>query len=255
MKISITSLILMFLLRFFIVHPIYGQSVVNIEQKRIVTDTIGWAGSVNLNFQFNKDVDEQYALSTSSHVQYKTERSLYLVLGNLRFLEAGEKRFINSGFAHFRFNRKFGEVLRWEAFAQTQFNKILQVNQRFLIGTGPRLKLFSNEKFILYQGTLYMYEYEEVIAPATIHNDHRLSAYLSGSWKPSDKASISGTWYFQPLIEDFTDNRISGQLKLKLSISTKLKFTTSFNYLHDTRPPQDIPNEAYRLTNGLEFQF
>ncbi len=233
----------------------HAQAVVNIEQKRIVTDTVGWAGSMNISYLLNKDVDEQYSASGSMHVQYKTSKSLYLLLANLSLLEAASKNFINSGFAHLRYNRKFGKILRWEAFSQLQFNKILQVNQRVLVGTGPRLKLLSTKKVKLYQGTLYMYEYEEIISPREFNNDHRLSTYLSGSWSPSDRATISSTWYFQPLLSDFNDNRLSGQMNLELGITKKLKFTTSFNYLHDTRPPTDIPKVAYRMRNGLTFKF
>jgi len=232
-----------------------AQAIVNIEQKRIVTDTVGWAGAINLNFSLNKDVDEQYSLVWNAHVQYKSEKSLYLFLTNLSVLEAGKERFVNSGFAHGRYNRKLGEVLRWEVFSQIQFNKVLKVNQRILGGTGPRLKVFGNKKFALYQGTLYMFEYEEVIEPREFNHDHRLSAYVSGNWKPSKQVQLTGTWYFQPLLSDFADNRLSGRVKLDLGITAKLKFTTTFSYLHDTRPPIDIPRVAYRLSNGLSYKF
>jgi hypothetical protein len=232
-----------------------AQAVVNIEQKRIVTDTIGWAGSANISFQFNKDVQEQFALSNRAHVQYKTEKSLYLLLANLALLEAGDNDFINSGFVHFRYNRKVGEILRWEVFTQLQYNKLLEVNQRVLIGTGPRLKIFSDDKLSLYQATLYMFEYEEIIAPREFHNDHRISTYVSASWNPTDNTSLSSTIYFQPLIEDFSDHRLSNQTRLSFGITKKIKFTTTFTYLRDSNPPLDVPSEAYSMRNGLEFKF
>ena len=232
-----------------------AQAVVNIEQKRIVTDSLGWAGSANISFQYNKDVQEQFALSTKAHIQFKTAKCLYLLLGNLAVLEAGNKDFINSGFLHFRYNRKIGKILRWEAFAQLQYNKLLQVNQRALVGTGPRLKLISNDKFSLYQATLYMFEHEEVITPAETHDDHRMSAYVSSSWHPTDNMSLSTTFYFQPKFEDFSDHRVSNQTKISLGITKRLKFTTTFTYLKDSNPPLDVPSEVYAMSNGLQYSF
>ena len=232
-----------------------AQSIVNIEKRRIVTDTIGWAGSANLSFRFNKNVDKQFALSTTSHLQYKSQKTLYLLLGNVSLVEAGGKRFVNAGFIHFRINRKLGKVIRWEAFSQYQYNSILQVDQRTLIGTGPRLKLFHSDKFRLYQGTLYMFEHEEIISPEFTHDDHRISAYFSSVWEPSKTVQLTATWYYQPLIEQFADHRLSGNMKLGFSITEKLQFTTSFNYLRDSRPPTDVPKEVYSMSNGLSYSF
>lgn len=248
-----TLLIVFLLVSFY--GTIGAQSIVNIEEKRIVTDTVGWAGTMGLQFSLNKDVERNFAFAGNSHVQYKTKRNLYLLLANVSLLEAGNNEFVNAGVIHARFNRKFGKILRWELFSQWQYNRILQVDSRYLVGLGPRLKLLSNKEVSLYQGTLYMYEMEEVIQPAAKHFDHRLSAYISGSWRPNKQFSLSGTYYFQPLLEDFSDNRSSGQLKLEIGITDKLNFTTTFNYLHDTNPPADIPNEAYRLRNGLKYKF
>lgn len=247
--------IIILLLGFLFQFTAFTQSIINIEEKRIITDTVGWAGSVGLQFAFNKDVKTNYSFSGKAHVQYKTKRNLYLLLGNSRLLEAGDSKFVNAGVVHGRFNRKYGKVVRWEMFAQWQYNRVLQVDNRILIGMGPRLKLLSNKKINLYQGTLYMYEYEEVLTPRETHRNHRLSTYLSGAWRPSKQVTLSGTYYFQPLLKDFTDNRSSGQLKLELGITDKLNFTTTFNFLHDTEPPADVPKEAYRLTNGLKYKF
>ena len=236
-------------------HGTIAQVIVNIEQKRIVTDTLGWAGSANLGFQLNKNTERQLALSSSAHLQYKSAKSLYLLLGNVSFVEAGDEQYVNAGFAHFRHNRKFGKVVRSEAFAQYQYNTILQVDQRILLGAGPRLKLLSSEKFTLYQGTLYMYEHEEIITPQATHDNHRLSVYVSSSWQPTKSTSLSSTWYFQPLLSDWKDHRTSGRISLSVSMTEKLDFTTSFNYLRDSRPPAGVPKEVYSMSNGLSYKF
>jgi hypothetical protein len=232
-----------------------GQSIVNIESKRIVTDTIGWAGSAQVAFRLSKNIKTEFTLSNSAHLQYKNQKELYLFLANASLVEAGKEKFVNSGFAHLRYNRKFGPVLRWEAFAQIQYNKVLSVNQRGLLGTGPRFKLLSTEKLHLYQGTLYMFEYEEDINPDIIYRDQRISAYLSYTWLPTENFSFSGTWYFQPKIDDLGDHRVAGQVNLDFQITDRLSFTTSFNYLKDSEPPAEVPKEVYSMRNGLSFSF
>lgn len=232
-----------------------AQVIVNIERKRIITDTVGWAGSADLGFQLSKNVEKQFALSSSAHLQYKTDKSLYLLLGNISLVEAGGERFVNAGFAHFRYNRKIGKTLRWEAFTQYQYNTVLQVDQRILVGMGPRFKLLSNDKFKLYIGTLGMYEHEEILSPEATHDDYRLSTYVSSNWQPTSSVSMSSTWYYQPLFNDFSDHRFAGIIKLGFSITEKLEFTTSFNYLKDSNPPLEVPSEVYSMANGLSYSF
>ncbi len=72
-----------------------SQAIVNIEQKRIVTDTIGWAGSADLSFRLAKNVETVYSLSTSAHIQFKTAKSLFLFIGNVSVVEAGDETFVN----------------------------------------------------------------------------------------------------------------------------------------------------------------
>lgn len=247
--------LIVFCFQFFIGQSLDAQAVVNIEQKRIVTDTLGWAGNATMNFQYNKNIVEQFSLNTSAHVQFKAQKSLYLLLGNLALLEAGNKDFVNSGFLHFRYNRKMGKLLRWEAFSQVQFNRLLQVRQRILVGTGPRLKLLSSKKFSLYQATLVMYEHEEILMPVEVFDDYRISAYVSSTWHPTENTTISSTIYFQPLFSDFADNRLLNQTKISFGITKRLKFTTTFSYLRDSNPPLEVPKEIYSVTNGLQYRF
>ena len=46
--------------------------VINIEDKRIKTDTVGWSGSGELSLYANKNNDMVLSLQTDLHLQYKT---------------------------------------------------------------------------------------------------------------------------------------------------------------------------------------
>src|SRR4030095_5847107 len=92
------------LLMFLITAGIYSQ-VVNIESKRMKTDTTGWSGEAEANFPLSKTVDEIFDLGAKIHFQYKTENDLWLFLNELRLIKGAGTEFVNSGFAHIRYNR------------------------------------------------------------------------------------------------------------------------------------------------------
>jgi len=229
--------------------------VVNIESRRMRSDTTGWIGTAEASFQFSKSVDEIFDLGALIHLQFKGKNDLWLFLNEMRIIKGAGTQFVNSGFAHVRYNRKVTkELLRWEFFAQYQYNKALEVGQRVLAGTGPRLKLYDSDKFRAYIASLYMYEYQESVDKLIIERNHRTSSYLSFTFD-FDRVEFSNTIYFQPNMRDFKDYRVLSQSDLMFKIFENLKFKTGFNYRFDTRPFPGVPKTTYYLSNGLRFEF
>lgn len=109
--------------------------VINIEDKRIKTDTVGWSGSGELSLYANKNNDMVLSLQTDLHLQYKTKKSLWLLLTDIATVQVNnEQHFVNSGFQHFRYNYKIRDRFVWEAFAQGQYNEPLAIDYRLLAG-------------------------------------------------------------------------------------------------------------------------
>ncbi|MEO8514539.1 MAG: DUF481 domain-containing protein [Ignavibacteria bacterium] len=243
-----------FLFILFLSVNIYSQ-VVNIESKRMKTDTTGWTGEAEANFQLSKTVDEIFDLGAKIHFQYKTENDLWLFLNELRLIKGAGTEFVNSGFAHIRYNRKITKsLLRWEVFAQYQYNKALEVGQRVLAGTGPRFKIYDSDKFRAYAAALYMYEYQESVDKTIIERNHRTSSYLTFTFD-FPRVEFSNTIYYQPNMKDLKDYRLLSQSDLIFKIFDNLKFKTGFNYRYDTRPFPGVPKTTYYLSNGLVFEF
>jgi len=230
--------------------------IVNIETKRMQSDTVGWLGTAGASVSLAKNVSQVFSMDVNAHVQYKTEKNLYLMLGNYGFLRGAEQRYIDNAFLHFRYNRKINSWLRWEAFTQLQNNKITRIDSRFLVGTGPRFKLAASETFNMYLGTLLMYEYEkEITDPVIYHRDLRNSNYLSFSLSPSKNIEWVSTSFFQPLFKALNDFRFLTQNMLVIKASSKLSFTNSFIYQFDNNPAGDAPKETYSLQSGLQYTF
>lgn len=233
---------------------LYSQ-VVNIESRRMRTDTTGWTGSAEGSFQLSKAVDEIYDFGALLHMQYKGKNDLWLFLNEARIIKGAGTQFINAGFAHIRYNRKVTkELLRWEVFAQYQYNKALEVGQRVLAGTGPRFKIIESDIFRAYAAALYMYEYQESVDKSIIERNHRTSNYLSVTFE-LNRFELKNTTYYQPNMKEFQDYRILSQTDLLIKLTDNLKFKTGFNYRFDTRPFPGVPKTTYYLSNGVVFEF
>ncbi len=231
------------------------SQVVNIESRRMRTDTTGWTGNAGASFQFSKSVDEIFDLGALIHFQYKGKSDLWLFLNELRMIKGAGTSFINSGFAHVRYNRKITkEMLRGEVFLQYQYNKALEVGQRVLAGGGPRFKIIDTDIFRAYFASLYMFEYQESVDKTIIERNHRTSSYLSFTLELY-KVEFSHTSCYQPNMRDLKDYRLLSQTDVKFRIFESLKFKTGFNYRCDTRPFPGVPKTTYYLNNGLKFEF
>ncbi len=148
-----------YLITFLCVSSFCFSQIVNIESKRINSDTTGFDGQLEGNFSVNQNNTFLVSLNTKTQVQYKWENDLLLLVGDWRFTVGDQQRFLNDGMLHLRYNRKINNWLRLEVFNQIQYNELLSVRFRYLFGFGPRFKLTGkNEVFKMYLGPMYMLE-------------------------------------------------------------------------------------------------
>src|SRR4051812_26145393 len=90
-----------------------AQLIVNVENSRIQSDTTGWKGDAGTSFSFTKNVQQILNINATMHLQYKTEKNLYLLLANYNLLKSNNEQLFNNMFYHLRFNRKLGKVVHW----------------------------------------------------------------------------------------------------------------------------------------------
>ena len=94
--------------------------IVNIERARMQSDTTGWMGNAGASLALTRNVQQVFTTDLDVHLQYKSKKSLYLLLGNYGFLKAAGTKLIDNTFFHLRYNYKINRTLRWEAFTQLQ---------------------------------------------------------------------------------------------------------------------------------------
>ena len=234
-----------------------AQEVFNIESLRETTDRT-WIGSVGLNIGLIKNVNNIFWISNNAYVQYKDKTNYWLLYNDLNFQKLEGNSFVNRGTQHLRYNRRITEKTKIEAFVQTQYDAVSEIDFRGLVGAGPRFKLSNNDSiYRIYLGTLVMYEHEKTSGSVgNITEDNlRGSTYLSFSINPTKTITIVSTTYYQPKLKAFKDYRLSSGTRLVFNIVKKLSFTTNFNYSYDAFPVEGIPKTQYELTNGIQYDF
>ncbi|MFN8284271.1 MAG: DUF481 domain-containing protein [Chitinophagales bacterium] len=245
-----------FTLFYFILVAAFSQ-IVNIEKERYQTDTTGWKGSLDVGFAMGRQTKTYFVFSTSAHVQYKSKKHLYLLLGSADLIKSKSEDLVNAGFLHFRYNYKLKKNwVRWEAFTQVQFNKANGLRLRYLLGTGPRFKVVQVEKFKTYIGALYMYEHEVNIDKTEKLNQVRFSSYLSFSFRPVKQFEFVSTSYYQPNVAQIKDYRISTDNSMNIKFHKYLTFAINFRMNYDSRPPLGaVTKLTYLWSNSFKVEF
>lgn len=241
----------------FIASSCFAQ-VVNVESMRKPSDSIKWSGSVSLDVSLIKNTNDIFKIVNKAHIQYDNDLNFWLFVNDLNLQKVEGSSLVNRGTQHLRYNRKVSNNIKWEVFAQGQYDAISEIGFRGLLGTGPRFKISKNDNYRFYFGTLMMYEYEKATnaIPNRIQEDVRGSAYLSFSLYPTETISIISTSYYQPKIEAFSDYRFSSNTSLLFKIFKDLAFKSNFNFFHDAFPvTSNVPKTQFELTNGLLYTF
>ena len=237
-----------------LIPGLLSAQLVNIESKRMQTDSVRFA--LNADFSFDHTNNDgiqvnQIDAALTTQLKSKDLRKIYFLLGNYKLIDSEERNLQNAWFLHGRFNYQFNEVLRFEAFIQGQYNQLLIVEQRNLIGAGLRVKWVDKERFTGYAGNSYMYEVEYSDRAGTTNYNHRNSTYLTLSYaSKSNKFSVANTVYYQPLYRDLSDYRILEQFRLDIPLSKWLRVFSIYNYYFDSKTPLNTEEYTSNLSIG-----
>lgn len=229
--------------------------VVHTEKKRLQSTEDGWTGNLDVNFSLVQNTRRIVQLGNRINAQYQKEKHWLLLLNDLTLMQVNENALQNRGYQHVRYNYAVRPYLIPEGFAQVQYNQVWKINLRFLAGAGPRFRIVENDSTRLYLGTLVMYEYEEAADRTEFNRDVRLSSYVSGGIALQPWMELNHISYFQPKLNDWSDFRISTETSLQFSVTSRLKFKSTFELSYDARPPEGLQNTFYSWKNGLSFHF
>ncbi len=231
--------------------------IVNVENLRHEVDSLGWSGHVRLDGQIEKNNNGRILnFSNQLRLQYKRNKSLWFLIHDMSFKEINATEIINNSTQHLRYSLELSPRISYEAFLQSQSDKVSDIKLRALVGTGLRGSVYTSKKYKFFLGTTIMFEYENSVDEIeNVHNDLRSSTYFSFKIKPNEHISLVSSNYFQPLFNKISDYRILSETALMLTIVKNLKFITTVYYIYDSFPVTNVAKEQYKLTNGVVYSF
>lgn len=234
-----------------------SAQLVNIETRRMQTDSVRFAMVADAWFNYSKQNDDYvYSVSANTTTQFKSKdlKKIYFLLGNYTLVSTQDQDYQNSWLLHGRYNQKISQLLRAEAFVQHQNNKLLIIDSRFLTGAGIRLKVLDKSHLNAYLGQSVMYEIEESSDFDQRNFNWRHNAYFSLTLATTDeKVTLTNTLYFQPLYRAIGNHRILQQFKIEVPVSKVISLSGSYNYFLMSETPSGVSDRSSNVFFGLSF--
>lgn len=232
-----------------------SQSVVNTESNRLDTLENGISGNIELGLNFVQNINNVFQTQNSSQFQWNKDGHSLMSFNALNLTVFNDSKVLNDGVQYLRYSYHFKDFLDLETFGQVQYNEIIKIRGRYLMGIGPRLHIFDSEKdsVKLHMSIHYMREYEEETT-GRINRHHRLNNVLSFGWPINDKVNLNMIAYYQPDMQNFKDFRFSSEASIQIKILKRLTFKYSMAWFYDENPPEEINRIFYNIRNTLLFE-
>lgn len=238
----------------------------------------GWGGHFDAKLSFLTGNADLQQLGGSTRVQYQrfhtdsefkklstqigrpVSRHLVFLVSSIDVGRRKKNYFINRGFSHLRWVRRWIPLLSSEVFIQHQFDDFKRLQNRVLIGSGARVPLLEEKNLSLNLGSGVMLELERLSINGAISDPLtryiRLTEYLAFSWNSLDKKmSIVNTLYYQPRVSGWSDYRILNELDIDFSFNQTLSFVFQIRGSYDHEPPQDVKPFDLGVTQALRVRF
>ena len=223
---------------------------------------------VDLGFSIDKQLSLLLNAHTKVDLSYFYKKSLFVLVGQYRFVQSGGKELVHNGFAHSRVRLFKAHWVHPERFAQYQSDGIRGMERRILGGANARFILKEYPKGSWHVGIGAMYEYERwnysaVDAdvprppdlPLQLHYI-KLNSYLSLTQRFREWMHFQMTLYAQARPDSFIRYpRIALNGKLSFQITKHIEFAISYQLFHDSRPPTPIDQLFYVVSHKLSFRF
>lgn len=237
-----------------------AHAQVNTERLRVGDSEPGLAGGLGAGLSLKRGNVDFIELTGHSWSRYRLDIHTFLLHARGAIGEQDDDRFSSNAFAHVRWTGMWHPRVGSEVFAQLEYDALVRLQWRSLVGTGPRFVLIQAQDVELFAGTGWMIEYEELDIPVTDPHPretvaHRWTNYLTLRVQAAEVLQMVHAIYIQPRFDDFEDFRVLGEVELKVSVSEMLALTTTARLRHDSRPPSEVERTDLVLQSGFELRF
>ncbi|MDY0004200.1 MAG: DUF481 domain-containing protein [Polyangia bacterium] len=226
-------------------HSAPGWAQVNTERLRSKKTETGLHGHFEGALTMQTGNTDLVLATLGARLEYLRGVHGPFLQGSYSVGEKDGSKFIHNGFIHGRWTAMWHHRVGTEVFTQVQFDDLLRMHLRYLLGAGLRLKIVRNARLWIYLGSGYMMEYEDLNIdegdphPKTTLN-HRWTSYLLLRVFFTSWLRLVATTYAQPRFDDFGDFRFLEDLSVVFRIKKWLSLDFNFVVMYDSRPPSTV---------------
>jgi hypothetical protein len=178
-----------------------------------------------------------------------------MFVGDIFYLISDSFVVDDNAYGHLRYNYQINNLVTFEAYLQSQFNRILKISSRTLGGAGVRLNVLADKHNKLFYGLSLLYEHQVDKPDRLEWNAVRASTYLTYHLQITHFAELANTFYYQPNIRNISDKRLLDEFSIMIDATKWLTFESSFYILHANIHGIDMPDNIWRYDNKLVINF
>ncbi len=239
--------------------PAVAPAQVSVEPLRQKIEDSGVGGQVAASLSALRGNVDKLAFGGSGLIGVRTRRHLLIAHATGDYAEFNQERVVEKAFAHLRYNVELAKWSWWEVFAQLERDAFRSIQDRELVGTGPRVG-WRGDAHGLFVGTAWMLENTRWDRPLAGETDrqylvHRWSSYLSARDQLGEPITFGATVYLQPRFDDPSDYRALVTLGLEFEITEVLHTGIETTVRYESRVPSGVNRADGTFNNYLAVSF
>ena len=187
------------------------------------------------------------------------ETRLWYLSGSADYERANHATTVAKAFVHSRFNQLLFRPIWGELFAQFEADRFRRVSRRALLGIGPRFELVDESSWSLVYGASYMLELtrrgDAVSAEERSATRHRFNNYVSLTYRPHERITLSETAYYQPRFDAFGDYWLMSAFVGRFEVIDQLATVFDFVVRRESEAPPGVKTTDVEFVNSIALTF
>jgi putative salt-induced outer membrane protein YdiY len=254
---SLNGILICFVL--FFSTSLYSQTIINAEKLSSAKDSLTFSLELSYSGSRGNSVTDKIEFEPSFVLVRK--KNDFKLFGGYTDLSTGDKSHLNNGFVHIRHNYKLMTRLKTFAFYQIQFNEVLLLRKREVIGAGLRYALIKKDSIRFNIGLGAMHESEFLFSNSLLLNEVINTFIFRGAvvsgfeWIINKSFKLNNVIYYQPYLMSFEDFRLLNEFSFTAKINHHFNVSASLTFRYDSRPPSALTNFDSVMDLGIGYKF
>ena len=252
-----------------VLRPSLNAQVLNVDRENGQDSTKKkFLASFTASFSSDKQKNKFIEFSNTVELDYFLKNNYFFILLNQTDIAFNGKSTIeNNGFVQLRFRDNDTRFIAPDAYTQFQWNGILGLESRALVGINARINCLEKQKSDLYVSIGSFYEMErwntrlssyayKVETNTFVYREmFRLNTMAKFAIKIGKKIDFAGVSYLQfPLNGNYYKPRWIFDSNVYFEVSKNLNFVVHYDFNYDDYRPLPIDQFYYSLNLGIQIK-